>query len=275
MMRVQRQSLDLIGLSLAVVLVMTGMYVLAPIFFIVVSAFNPADYNKFPIDGVSLRWFKRVLFETPEFVDGFRVSVIVALGAAALALLMGTLASRALVRYRFRLQGFMQSFLFSPQLVPRIVFGCAVFLLYIRIQLYGTLAGLVLAHSLLGLPFAVSVISATLIGITPGTEEAAMDLGATPLKAFLLVTLPQMRSGLIVAGLFAFITSFDQVNVSMFLTRPRNNTLPIEMLIYIQHHQDPSLSAVSTLLIAFSVVLVFLTVPFVRVQEYRRLVERR
>jgi putative spermidine/putrescine transport system permease protein len=114
-----------------------------------------------------------------------------------------------------------------------------------------------------------------LLGIDPSTEEAARDLGATPLKTFVLVTLPQMRVGLIVATLYAFITSFDQVTVSIFLTRPRNSTLPIEMLNYLETHQNPTLAAVSTMLICFSVFLVIVARLLSRAEDYRRLLERR
>jgi putative spermidine/putrescine transport system permease protein len=165
-------------------------------------------------------------------------------------------------------------------IVPRIVLGVALFLFYIRInrlgyQLFGSIEGLVMGHAILSLPIVIVVISANLLSIDPSIEEAAMDLGANAIKSFLFITLPQMRVGLIVAALFAFITSFDEVDVSLFLTRPSNNTLPIEMFVYAENYQDPTLAAISALLIGFSVVLVIVAIYILRTQEYRRLLERK
>jgi putative spermidine/putrescine transport system permease protein len=133
---------------------------------------------------------------------------------------------------------------------------------------------MMLAHSLLGLPFVATIVTANLHTLGRELEEAAMDLGANPLRTFFKVTLPSIRTGLIVSALFAFIISFDQVDVSIFLTRPRVNPLPIEMFIYAENYQDPTLSAISTIMIAFTVVLVFAAVALLRTQEYRRLIER-
>ena len=154
------------------------------------------------------------------------------------------------------------------------MFGAALFLLYIRIGLYGTRTGLVLGHALLGLPFVMSIVAASLQTLGREYEEAAMDLGANPFVTFFRVTIPSIRPGLIVGALFAFVTSWDQVDVSLFLTRPRNNTLPIAMFNYEQNYQDPTLAALSTVLIGFAVILVLLAVSVLKTQEYRRLVER-
>jgi putative spermidine/putrescine transport system permease protein len=122
----------------------------------------------------------------------------------------------------------------------------------------------------LGIPFVVAIISAVMLNMDPTLEDAAQDLGASPLQTFWHVTLPQMRAGLIVASLFAFIISFDDLETSLFLVRPRNNTLPIEMFLYLQEYQNPSLAALSTLLIAFTVIVVIILVPLVSRQAERR-----
>lgn len=271
----EARAFDPIGLTLYVFLVLIAIFLLSPIVFVVVNSFNPAPYSVFPPEGFSLRWYENALFNVPQFWKGLKNSVISAVGATVLALLLSSLAARALARYRFRAKDPVRSFLFSPLVVPRIVFGCALFLLYIRINLYGTIPGLILGHSLLGIPFGVSVITATWLGIDPAIEEAAQDLGASPLQSFFTVVLPQLRIALIVSALFAFMESFDQVDVSLFITRPRNNTLPIEMFIYAENYQDPSLAAVSSLLILFAVLLVIVIIPILKTQEYRRLMERR
>ncbi|MFW6116841.1 MAG: ABC transporter permease, partial [bacterium] len=214
----KERGFDLIGFALNAWLVLIGLFVLAPLFFVVVNSFNASSISIFPPAGFSLRWYKMTLFDTspyspaPQFRKGFRNSIVIASGATVLALLAGILASLAFVRHRFSGKEALRSFFLSPLIVPRVVFGTALFLLYIRIGLYGTISGVMIAHALLGLPYVLSIITANLLSIDFTTEEAAMDLGANRVQAFLLVTLPQMRVGLIVAMLFAFITSFDQVD---------------------------------------------------------------
>jgi putative spermidine/putrescine transport system permease protein len=235
-----------------------------------VDSFNPSTYGEFPLPGFTLHWYANAA-AVPEFRAGLTNSLIVAVGATTVALALGTLAAYGLSRYRFRGREWARSFLLLPIIVPAIVFGAALFLLYIRIGLYGTRTGLVLGHALLGLPFVMSIVAANLQTLGREFEEAAMDLGANPVVTFFRVTIPSIRPGLMVGALFAFVTSWDQVDVSLFLTRPRNNTLPIAMFNYEQNYQDPTLAALSTVLIGFAVVLVLLAVSVLKTQEYRRL----
>ena len=274
-----KKGTDYIASSLAIYLVLIGFFMLSPIIFVVLNSFNESAFGLFPPEGVSLEWYRNAL-TLPQFRKGMINSLKVAVGATIMAVLLGTLVSRALTRHRFFAKEAVRSFFFSPMIVPRIVLGCALFLFYIRInrlgyELFGSIEGLVMGHAILSLPIAIVVISANLLSIDPSIEEAAMDLGANAIRSFLFVTLPQMRVGLIVAALFAFITSFDEVDVSLFLTRPSNNTLPIEMFVYAENYQDPTLAAISALLIGFSVLLVIVGIYILRTQEYRRLLERR
>jgi putative spermidine/putrescine transport system permease protein len=275
-----RREFDPIGFGLTLGLILVGLFMAAPLIFVIVNSFNAASGSGFPPEEFSTYWYRNALFEigpmspAPQFRKGLKNSLITAAGATVLSLVMGASAARAFVRYRFPGKELVRSFFSAPLIVPSVVFGMALFLLYIRLGVYGSLYSLIIAHAILGLPFAITVLSSTLLGIDPATEEAARDLGATPLKTFVLVTLPQMRVGLIVATLYAFITSFDQVTVSIFLTRPRNNTLPIEMLNYLETHQNPTLAAVSSMLIAFSILLVITAGLLLRAEDYRRLLER-
>jgi putative spermidine/putrescine transport system permease protein len=113
-----------------------------------------------------------------------------------------------------------------------------------------------------------------MVSLDPSLEEASQDLGATPRQTFMRVTLPQMKTGLIVSALFSFIISFDELETSLFLVRPKNNTLPIEMFLYLQEYQNPSLAALSTMLIFGTAILVILLVPFIRQQAERRRILR-
>src|SRR5579883_1756110 len=250
---------DPVTLALWAFLGAVGLYMLAPLIFVTIDSFNPSTYGTFPLPGVTLRWYANVL-QVPEFRAGLVNSLVVDVGATAVAVTLGTLAAYGLTRYRFRHRELARSFLLLPIIVPAIVFGAALFLLYIRIGLYGTRTGLVLGHALLGLPFVMSITAANLQTAGREYEEAAMDLGANPIVTFFLVTLPTIRPGLIVG--------------SLFITRPRNNTLPIAMFNYEQNYQDPTLAAISAILIAFAVVLVLVAVSILKTHEYRRLVER-
>ncbi|HYM68112.1 MAG TPA: ABC transporter permease [bacterium] len=266
-------SRDPITIALWAFLGLVGLYMLAPLIFVTIDSFNPSTYGTFPLTGVTLHWYQNVL-QVPEFRTGLVNSLIVAAGATVVAVVLGTLAAYGLARYRFRQRELVRSFLLLPIIVPAIVFGAALFLLYIRVGLYGTRTGLVLGHALLGLPFVMAITTASLQTLGREYEEAAMDLGANPLVTFFKVTIPSIRPGLVVSALFAFVTSWDQVEVSLFITRPRNNTLPIAMFNYEQNYQDPTLAAISAILIGFAVVLVLVAVSILKTQEYRKLVER-
>src|SRR5438094_461603 len=137
------------------------------------------------------------------------------------------------------------------------------------------LSPLVFVHAMLALPFAIALLAASLVNVNRTLEEAAMDLGAGPLRTFWSVTLPQIRAGLIIAAVFAFITSFDETEASIFLVRPSNLTLPVQMFLYLEQYQNPTLAALSTLLVGLTVVLVVGALRFVRGAEIARLVARR
>jgi putative spermidine/putrescine transport system permease protein len=265
----ERRGIDLLSIIFGIFLVGVALFIMAPLIFVIFNAFNSAAYNVFPPEGFSLKWFGVVL-RYPTFRPAFINSVIVGLGAMVISVVLGTMAARAFVKYRFKFDNLTRSLLYAPALVPNIAIGAGIFLYYIRIGLYGGRFGLILAHSLLGLPFVISIMAAVMLSLDPALEEAAQDLGAKPLETFLRVTLPQMQAGLIVAAMFAFIISFDELETSLFLVRPANNTLPIEMFLYLQEYQNPSLAALSTLIIAITALAVIILIPFVRKQVERR-----
>ncbi len=230
-------------------------FVLAPLLIVAVNSINPEAYSIFPPKAVSLRWYFH-LFTQGQFGFAFKNSLIVAAATTIVSLVLGTLASLALVRYRFLGRDFLRSFFLSPVVIPKIVLGVSLFILLVRLDIYGNLTSLVLAHSVVCMPYVIAVVSASLVSLDRSLEEAAMDLGARPLTIFRKIIMPQISTGLIVAGLFAFIISFDQVETSLFLVRPENNTLPIEMFLYMEKWQDPTIAALSTLLIFGTFLLV-------------------
>lgn len=249
------------------------LFTIAPLTIVVANSFNSSAYSQWPPTGLSIKWYSSVMSYT-AFQNGFKISVLVGLGATAVSLVVGSMAAWALIRYRIPGRNLIQTLYFSPLTVPRVAIGFALFSMFIatRSQLYGTLEGLILAHTLLVLPFVITIFASNLGSINPVYEEAAQDLGATRLRVFWSITLPQMRTGFVVAALFAFITSFDELETSIFLVRPQINTLPISMFFYLEQQQTPALAALSTILIGLAVVLVLLALPLLLRGGWTRLI---
>jgi putative spermidine/putrescine transport system permease protein len=226
-------------------------FMLAPMFFIVVNSFNDAAYSAFPPKSLSLRWYHN-LFAIEDFYVAMRNSALVAVAAMLVSMVMGTGVALAIVRGDWRRRELVQSMFLAPLLVPRIVIGIAIFIVAIQVSLYPSLASLVVAHSILLLPYIVSILVANLMQVKRVQEEAAMDLGANAWQTFWHATVPQIARGMAVAAIFAFILSFDEFDLSLFLTRSQNTTLPIRMFLYMQEQDNPTMAALSTLLIALA-----------------------
>ena len=247
------------------------IYIMSPIIFVIINSFSSVAFNVFPPPGFSLQWYHRVMGQ-PQFLDAFLRSVYVAAITALVSIVLGTSASLALVRYKFFGRDLLKAFFMSPLVMPRIVIGIALFIFFVRIGFFGNVPSLILAHTVISMPFVITIVTANLMGLDQSLEEASMDLGARRFTTFSRIVLPQILPGLSIAGLFAFITSFDQVETSLFLVRPVNNTLPIEMFLYMERWQDPTIAALSTLLIALSVVLVLgIKVLFSKVDVFKML----
>lgn len=258
---------------LYVVFALVLVFMAAPLVIVVVNSFNVSAYSEWPPAGFSTKWYSAVLAYQP-FASGFEISVLVGAGATLVSLIVGAMAAFALVRFPIRGSRIVQTLYFAPLTVPRVAIGFALFSLFIATgsHLYGTLQGLVLAHTLVVLPFVITIFVSNLVGIDPVYEEAARDLGASRLRVFWSITLPQMRTGFIVAALFAFVTSFDELEMSIFLVRPQVQTLPISMFFYLEQQQTPTLAALSTLLIALAVGLVLVALPFLLRGGWARLI---
>ena len=267
-------STGFIELAFRAGLVLVLAFILSPLVFVFVNSFNGSDFNSFPPQGFSLRWYQFVLGYVP-FREGMGNSLLIALATTAVAIPAGMFAALAITRGKIRARGVLNAFFLAPLVIPRVAIGIAVFILLIRLRFFGTTGSLVLVHSMLALPFAIALLAASLVNVNRSLEEAAMDLGAGPLRTFWSVTLPQVRAGLIVAAVFAFITSFDETEASIFLVRPSNLTLPVQMFLYLEQYQNPTLAALSTLLVGLTVALVVVALRFVRGAEIARLVARR
>lgn len=231
-------------------------FVVAPLAIVVLNSFSSVAYSVFPPEGLSLRWYEN-LFAQPDFFRSVVRSVVLASLATAIALVIGTMASYALVRYRFRGADLLKAFLLSPIVLPKIVLGVALFMFFVRIRMFGNYSSLLITHVLVVLPFVIAMLTAALANFDWSLEEAALDLGAGPVGAFFRVILPQVSTSMVIAGVFAWITSFDQVETTIFLVRGADqHTLPVEMFLYLQKWQDPTIAALSALLILFAVAIV-------------------
>ncbi len=251
-----------------------AIFMLSPLFFVVLNSFNKARFSTFPPTGFSMQWYGR-LFTIPDIGLAIRNSLAVAAVSTLLALGIGTAAALALARGRWRNGPLLQSIMLTPLLVPKIVIGIAIFIAAIRIGLYPSYTSLAVAHAVLILPYVISIVGANLHRVDRSQEEAATDLGADRLQTFRLATVPQIRRGLMLAALFGFILSFDEFDISLFLTRPENITLPIRMYNYMQELEDPTLAALSTLLIAVSILLFALMAWIGRGTSLTQLIGRR
>lgn len=237
-------------------LILLYLFLLGPFVVIFIAAFGADSTLAFPPrGGFSLKWFVNV-FNTSQFITSFWISLGIAVIATGIALVLGIPVAYALVNFRFPGQGVLETIFSSPVLVPGLVIGFAMLRFFVLLGDFDVLLGLLIGHIAILFPYSVRVVSASLRNLDPGIEEAAISLGASRLRGFFLVVLPNLRAGVAAAFILAFITSFNNVPVSLFLTGPGVTTLPISMLVYMEFYYDPTIAALSTLLILFSVALV-------------------
>jgi putative spermidine/putrescine transport system permease protein len=224
------------------------LYLLAPVIVVVATAFTTTAYPVFPPQGFTLQWFQKFLSMT-EFTDAVQRSAMLATASTLVATALGTFSALALARYRFRGREAISAFMLSPILFPTIVLGLALLVFYSYIGLQGSFLGLVAAHSVLTTPFVIRLVMASLTEFDPAVEEAARNLGAGWWRTFLQVTLPLIRPGVLAGAVFAFIISFDELVVTLFLAGPDMTTLPVRIYTFVEFSSEPTISAISTLLI--------------------------
>ncbi|HEU5323477.1 MAG TPA: ABC transporter permease [Methylomirabilota bacterium] len=230
-------------------------FLLAPIAVVAVFAVNPTPYIQFPPVGVSTRWFQKFL-ASRDFMSAIRLSLAVAGLAAVLATALGTTAALALARGRLPGARLLTATFLSPLMLPAILTGLALFQLYVVLDVGRPLWGLVVGHVLIAIPYVVRTTLAVLHGLDRGLEEAARNLGASPARTFFEVTLPLIRPGVLAGAIFAFIVSFDQFPVSLFLVSPGQETLPITLFNYLKYDLDGTIAAASMVSIVLSVAVV-------------------
>jgi putative spermidine/putrescine transport system permease protein len=231
------------------------LFLLAPILVVLGISFDSQSNMAFPPKGFSLQWYEK-LTHNAEFITGFKVSLITAGGVALLALLIGVPVALAITRFDFKGKDALAGFFLSPLLVPGIVLGLALLLVLAPLRITGTYTGLIIAHLSITTPYVVRTTSMSLLTLNRSCEEAARTLGASTWTTFRRVTLPLITSGVLAGGVIAFLISFDEAVISLFVVGPQATTLPVEIFHYVETRTDPQIAALSVVLIAISVMFV-------------------
>jgi len=240
--------------SFAVLWVLVLLFLALPIVIVGILSFSSASYLTFPPPSFGVRWYEAYL-GSQEWLASTWLSLAVAGCVVVLATVLGTLAALGLTRLRGPMRAAVAALIVSPLIVPGIIAAIGIYYAFSRYRLVGTPAGLVLAHTCLAVPFVVTSVSASLAGFDRRLEQAALSLGATPFGTFRQVTLPLISPGVLVGALFAFITSFDELIVALFLSGSGAITLPRRMWDDLRFAIDPTIAAVSTLTIVLTAVL--------------------
>ena len=251
-------------------------FLIAPLFVIFPLSFNAEEFlvftegmKRLDPDAFSLRWYHDMVYGTKNpWGLAAKNSIIIATFATLGSVLLGTLAALGLSSRHMPFKGFIMAALISPMIVPLIISGVAIFFFMAKVGLAATHTGIILAHIVLGTPFVVITVTATLSGFDHSVTRAAASLGSDPVNTFMKITLPLILPGVISGGLFAFVTSFDEVVVVLFLAGLDNTTIPIQMWTGLREQLSPTILAVATCLIVVST-LILVTAELLRRRSER------
>ncbi|MBT9385250.1 ABC transporter permease [Pseudooceanicola sp. CBS1P-1] len=243
----QRLWLYVLGLLVVAFLVL-------PVLIVVPMSFNDSRFMSFPPKAFSLRWYQNFV-TSPEWLEAIWVSIRAAVLTMLIATPFGVATAYGLSKSGSRWSGIIMMAVISPLIVPVILVAIGLFYLYARLGMVNSMVGIVLAHVVLATPFVIITVSSALSHVDAGLERAARNLGAGPLRAFVNVTLPQIRTGVMSGALFAFVTSLDEVVISSFISGGENTTLTKKMFSGLRDQVDPTIAAVSSILIVLSIVI--------------------
>ena len=241
--------------------VLFAAFMLAPLIIVVLVAFTDKGYISMPFDGASLRWFNEIL-KRQDFIDAFYRSVTLAATSATLAVVLALPAGMAIAWYQFKGRDTLVGLLLSPLMVPQIVLGIAILRFLSQLGAAGTMTGLILAHVAVVMPYVLRLVVAAATGFDRSVAQAAETLGASPWTVFARIQLPLILPGIAGGWLLAFITSFDELTLTVFIASPSTQTLPVKLYAYIANTIDPLLASISTVLILLTLVLMLLLERF-------------
>lgn len=232
-------------------------FMLAPLLIVCLAAFSPAETLSVPTGNWSLRWFRQV-FQHPDFVQAFYNSLALAAAAASISTALAVAAATAIVRYPLPGRAWLQGLFLSPLVIPHLVLGVAILRMLWLVGGQGSFGWLILAHALVVTPYTMRLILAALLGVDRSVEQAAQSLGANAKVVWLRMTLPMILPGLTGGWLLAFINSFDELSMSIFVVSPSTVTLPVRMYMYATESLDPMMAAVSALIVFLTLGLMLL-----------------
>jgi putative spermidine/putrescine transport system permease protein len=241
-------------ISFALLIAALYCFIFAPLVVVVAISLNGGTVASFPIESFSLRWYVKA-FETSAFISSLWTSAWLAVGATVIAMPLALAASLAIARGDFPGRGAIETLLMAPLLVPGIVIGIALLLSASVFKLRDAPTRLLIAHVLIALPYCLRTIHASLARLDPALIDGAMTLGANRRRAFRHITLPLIGPGIAAGMIFAFLQSFGDVPISMFLTDARNNTLPLAIMAHLEYSTDPTVAAMSSLVTLSSLTL--------------------
>ena len=228
------------------------LFLLGPILAVLPISFSSSSFLSYPIPSLSMKSYK-ALFVPYPWIMCFKNSLIVASSTTVLSMILGTLAAYGLTMADFRFKSILIGLMISPLVVPVVITALATYLFLGSIGMVGTYLGLIVVHTALAVPFVLVTVMATLQGFDINLIRAGASLGARPHNVFLQITLPLILPGVLSGAAFAFITSFDEIVVAMFIAGPSQITLPRQLFAGLRDHLDPSIVAVAALLIAISI----------------------
>jgi putative spermidine/putrescine transport system permease protein len=240
---------------IAVVAILT--YMTVPAVVVLATSFSPSATLEFPPSGFSLRWYEKAALY-PDFRDALNNGLIVTVFASSLALLAGSALAFLISRYRFKGQSALEAVLSSPLIIPHFTTGFGFLLLGAQLGVTQSYAIVVAAHVLLVLPFVTRTVHVSLQNVDPNLERSAANLGASPLKVLTRITLPLMLPGMVGGWLIAAILSLTEFTASLYVTANRTQTLPVAMYTYIREYTDPTIAAVSALLILAATIVMLI-----------------
>lgn len=250
------------------------VFLMLPILVIIPLSFNSEPFFSFTEgmlaldpEAYSLRWYRGIV-EDERWILSIQNSFIIGILAAILATALGTVAAIGLASPAMPFRRLITALLLSPMIVPLIIIAAGMFFFYTRFDLVGTYAGLIIAHAALGVPFVIITVTATLAGFDRSLYHAGLSMGASPVRVYWDIVIPLIRPGVISGGLFAFVTSFDEVVLVLFLAGPEQRTIPRQMFSGLREQINPTILAVATMLILISVALL-VTLEFLRRRSER------
>jgi putative spermidine/putrescine transport system permease protein len=252
-------KLSFARISLVTFVALVLIFSMLPLLVIVPVSFSDTRYLTFPPPVYSLRWYHEFM-DNPAWVEAAKTSLLVAFLTAGVTTPLGVAASYAIHNSTHRAMRYLRVVLMLPLMVPIIIVAVGVFFIYAKVDLLNSVAGLVLADVMLGLPYVVTAVTAGLQGFDQAQEMVARSLGMNRFRAFMAVTLPQIKSSVISGAIFAFIQALDETIVALFISGGQNQTLTKQMFTTLRDEIDPTIAAISTLLTAASFTLVLIVI---------------